>query len=198
MTADSDAELVRKCLLGETSAMRTLVERFQTDVYGLCVRLLHHSHDAEDVAQEVFIRVFRSLNRWDKERHLRPWILGITVNRCRTAMSRRGKRPETVDHLHETASEKPADDSQELTAEIRLAVEEMRPDYREVFVLFHERGQSYEEISAVIERPVGTIKTWLHRARTEILTRLRRRGLAPGADEPPKRERADATVPVRG
>lgn len=192
MTADSDAELVRKCLHGETAAMRCLVERFQTDVYGLCVRLLHHTHDAEDVAQEVFIRVFRSLNRWDSGRHLRPWILGITINRCRTAMSRRVKRPEPVDHLHETASQKPEDDSHELTAEIRLAVEEMRPDYREVFVLFHEHGQSYEDISAAIDRPVGTIKTWLHRARTEILTRLRRRGLVATPDK------TEANVPVRG
>lgn len=191
MTADSDAELVRLCLRGDAAAMRRLVERFQADVYGLCVRMLHHAQDAEDVAQEVFIRVFRSLNRWDSGRQLRPWILGITINRCRTAMSRRGRRPEPVDHLHETASQRPEDDSQELTAEIRLAVEEMRPDYREVFVLFHEHGQSYEDISAAVDRPVGTIKTWLHRARTEILTRLRRRGLVPDPDT------AESSVPSR-
>lgn len=189
MTADSDAELVRRCLLGESAAMRGLVERFQTDVYSVCVRLLRHSQDAEDVAQEVFIRVFRSLTRWDRTRQLRPWILGITINRCRTAMSKRVKRPELVDHLHETASDKPADDSHELTAAIRTAVDEMRADYREVFVLFHEHGQSYEEISAVVDRPVGTIKTWLHRARTEILTRLRRRGLVPADPQ---------TAPVTG
>jgi RNA polymerase sigma-70 factor (ECF subfamily) len=190
VTADTDVELVRRCLGGDATAMRCLVERFQTDVYGLCVRLLHHAQDAEDVAQEVFIRVFRSLNRWDSSRHLRPWILGIAINRCRTAMAKRVKRPETVDYLHETAGKDAEDDSQELTAAIRAAVDEMRADYREVFVLFHERGRSYEEISEAIDRPVGTIKTWLHRARTEILGRLRRHGLVPADDEPAKRVEA--------
>src|SRR6202000_1941452 len=125
--------------------------------------------DAEDVAQEVFIRVFRSLRRWDPARPLRPWVLGITVNRCRTALGRRAKGPELADYLHETADHRPDDDTLELTREIRTAVDSMRPDYQTVFVLFHEQGRSYEEIADVIGRPVGTIKTWLHRARVDLL-----------------------------
>ena len=76
------------------SLTRALVERFQGIVFGLSVRLLTHRHDAEDVTQEVFIRVFRSLRRWDRTRPLQPWILGIAVNRCRTWMARRARRPE--------------------------------------------------------------------------------------------------------
>ena len=60
--------------------------------YGLCVRLLNHRHDAEDVTQEVFLRVFRSLNRWDAVRPLKPWVMGIAVNRCRTWLSQRSRR----------------------------------------------------------------------------------------------------------
>ena len=111
-----EAALVRRCLRGEGEAIRTLVERFQAEVFGLCVRLLHHRQDAEDVAQEVFLRVFRSLRRWDGERPLKPWIMGITVNRCRTWMSQRARRPELVDYLHETASSQPADDGAEFFA----------------------------------------------------------------------------------
>ncbi|HZU38575.1 MAG TPA: sigma factor-like helix-turn-helix DNA-binding protein, partial [Gemmataceae bacterium] len=59
---------------------------------------------------------------------------------------------------------------------------ELRPEYREVFVLFHEQGQPYEDIAITLERPVGTIKTWLHRARAELYETLRRRGMV--ADEP--------------
>lgn len=175
MTAD--AELVSLCRAGDAGAMSALVERFQSDVYGLCYRLLRHGQDAEDVAQEVFLRVFRSLGRWDSGRPLRPWILGIAVNRCRTALSQRTKRPETVDYLQETAAAEPPDDSRELTAAIRGLVDTLRLDYREVFVLFHEQGQSYEEISEATGRPVGTIKTWLHRARAEIMKALQERGL---------------------
>jgi RNA polymerase sigma-70 factor (ECF subfamily) len=175
----SDAALVRRCLTGDPDAFRELVERFQTDVLAICTRLLGHRHDAEDVTQEVFLRIFRSLRRWDASRPLKPWILGITVNRCRTAMSRRAKGPELADYLHETADHRPEDDSSELTRELRAAVDALRADYRAVFVLFHEQGQAYEEIAEAIERPVGTVKTWLHRARVEVLERLRARGLVP-------------------
>src|SRR5947208_17101432 len=103
-----DVTLVRRCLRGEAVAIQTLVERFQSEVFGLCVRLLHHRHDAEDVTQEVFLRVFRSLRRWDANRPLKPWIMGIAVNRCRTWLAQRARRPESVDYLQDTATSPPA------------------------------------------------------------------------------------------
>jgi len=172
-----DALLVRRCLRGEAAAVQALVERFQAEVFGLCVRLLHHRQDAEDVTQEVFLRIFRSLRRWDSSRPLRPWIMGITVNRCRTCLTQRNKRPELVEYLHDTVVGPRADDVAELTREIQAALAELRWEYRAVFVLFHEQNQPYEEIAAALDKPVGTIKTWLHRARTEVLERLRRRGM---------------------
>jgi len=180
----ADAALVRRCLTHDPAACRELVERFQPDVFAVCQRLLSHSHDAEDVTQEVFLRVFRSLTRWDGERPLRPWVLGIAVNRCRTWIGRRATRPELADYLHETPDHRPPDDSIELRTEIRAAVDDLRVEYREVFVLFHEHGQNYEEIAQAVGRPVGTVKTWLHRARLLLLERLQTRGLLP-ADEVP-------------
>jgi len=182
--SSDDAALVRRCLAGQADAIQLLVEQFQTGVFGLCVRLLHHRQDAEDVTQEVFLRVFRSLHRWDASRPLKPWVMGIAVNRCRTWLSQRSRRPELVDYLHETAAMPPGDDAPELLQEIRLALDELRPDYRTVFVLFHEQGQPYEDIATAMDRPVGTIKTWLHRARMEILTYLRRRGMVPSEETP--------------
>lgn len=182
MNAD-DAKLVRRCLAGDGMAIGQLVSRFQGDVYGLCVRLLHHRQDAEDVAQEVFLRVFRSLEGWDPSRPLKPWVMSITVNRCRTHLAQRSRRPECVDFLQETVASPPADDSGELVREIRHALEGLRLEYRTVFVLFHEQGQGYEEIALALDRPVGTVKTWLHRARQELLDRLRKRGMLPPDEE---------------
>lgn len=169
--------LVQQCLNGDAKAITALVERFQGDVYGLCYRLLHHSQDAEDVTQEVFLRIFRSLHRWDQSRPLKPWIMAITVNRCRTWMGQRARIPESADYLHETVATKPTDDCAELLTELEGAMDNLREDYRSVFVMFHEQGLPYEEIAVALDRPVGTIKTWLHRARIQVLDRLRSRGM---------------------
>ena len=171
--------LVQRCLRSDPAAIRALVERFQAEVYGLCFRLLHHRHDAEDVAQEVFLRVFRSLARWDQTRPLKPWIMGIAVNRCRTWMSQRIRRPESVEYLQDCVAGPAADDSRELAAEIERAVRGLRMEYRTAFVLYHERAEPYEVIAEVLDRPVGTIKTWLHRARLQVLEHLRSCGMVP-------------------
>jgi RNA polymerase sigma factor (sigma-70 family) len=184
-----EASLVQRCLRGDASAIQALVERFQAEVFGLCVRLLHHRHDAEDVTQEVFLRVFRSLGRWDRSRPLKPWIMGIAVNRCRTWMSQRMRRPETVEYLQDTAAGPLADDSRELATEIERAVRGLRMEYRMAFVLYHERGHPYEEIAQVLRRPVGTIKTWLHRARLQVLEHLRGCGMVPQDFAPPEAAR---------
>ena len=179
-----DRELARRCLAHDAAAVRELIERFQADVFGLCVRLLRHRHDAEDVAQEVFLRITRSLHRWDTARPLRPWVLAITVNRCRTAMAKRAKRPPTADYLADLPDQEPPAGDGELAAAVAACVGELRAEYREVFVLFHETGRSYEEIAEITGRPVGTIKTWLHRARQMMLDKLKLRGLMPQEPQP--------------
>ena len=156
MTTD-DAILVRRCLTGNSDAIGQLVSRYNGDVYGLCVRLLNHRQDAEDVAQEVFLRVFRSLGGWDSSRPLRPWIMGITVNRCRTWLAGRKRRPELVDYLQDVVAAAAPDDSVELLSEIHAALAELRLDYRTVFLLFHEQGQPYEDIAQALGRQQGTI-----------------------------------------
>ena len=172
-----EASLVRRCLKGEPAAVEALVEQFQSSVYSLCARLLGHRHDAEDVTQEVFLRVFRSLRRWDSSRPLKPWIIGITVNRCRTMVGQRARRPELVDYLQDQIAAPAEDDSAELVREIRFALDDLRPEFREVFVLFHEHHQSYEEIARALHCPIGTVKTWLHRARAQLAEGLSRRGV---------------------
>ena len=176
---DDEPSLVKRCLAGDSASIRQLIARYESDVFGLSMRVLAHRQDAEDVTQETFVRVFRSLKRWDSARPLRPWILRIAFNRCRTWMSQRARRPELVDYLQETAGKEVPDDAAELAGEIQISLLALRPEFRSVFVMFHDQGMSYEEIAEVHERPVGTIKTWLHRTRMEVLNHLRKRGMVP-------------------
>ncbi|MGL4419026.1 MAG: RNA polymerase sigma factor, partial [Gemmataceae bacterium] len=107
MTDWTDAELVAACRREDPVALRSFVTRFQQDIHRLAWRLLRHHQDAEDVTQEVFVRAIRALHRWDGVRPLRPWVVAIAVNRCRTWLSQRPRRPELVDYLDSTAAERP-------------------------------------------------------------------------------------------
>ena len=158
--------------------MLDLVEQFQGRVYGLCYRMLGQRQDAEDAAQETFHRVLKNLARWDRERDFEPWLLAIAGNRCRTALSARMRRPVAqaiLDPLPDDAPDMQA--ALNLAEEVQLALERVREEYRRAFLLFHEQELSYAEIGAALEVPLGTVKTWVHRARRELIEHLSRRGV---------------------
>ncbi len=138
--------------------------------------MLGHRQDAEDVAQDALVRAVRNLQTWDSSRPIMPWLMTITANRCRTAIQRRGRRPTATDFPVEPVDGQPIE-SDEITEEVTLALEGLRDEYRECFVLFYQQELGCAEISEVMDCPVGTVKTWLHRARHELAEHLRRRGL---------------------
>ena len=173
--AGDDRKLVGRCLAGDGDALRTLVETYQGSVFGLCYRMVRHREDAEDITQEVMLRAVRHLRHWDGERPLRPWILTIAANRCRTHLAKQVRQPVTTDHLAQVADERPPEHDPDLAAELHLAIATLRPEYRMVVTLFHDQELPYDEISEIIGRPVGTVKTWLHRARAELARHLAQR-----------------------
>ena len=179
--ADDDAALVRGSLAGDERCMRALVERFQGMVFGLCYRMLGRREDAEDVAQEVFLRVFRSLHRWDAGRPFKPWLLTIAANRCRTVLSNRSRSPVASEFVEQSAVAAATTDD-DLAEELQLAIETLRDEYRTCFVLFYENELNCAQISEIMNCPPGTVKTWLHRARQKLADHLRRRGVVPDAD----------------
>lgn len=176
--AMDDRALVEALRRGEPQAARLLIERYQQVVFGLCLRMLRHRQDAEDVAQETFLRALRGVKGFDGDRPLRPWLLGIAANRCRTALSRRPRRPILVESAEDCVDHRPTlGDPDDLAGELARAVARLRPEYQMVFALFHDQGLPYDEIARALARPVGTIKTWLHRARAELAEDLTRRGV---------------------
>ena len=175
-----DPALVESLRSGDPQAPRLLIERYQGVVFGLCYRMMNHQQDAEDVTQETFIRALRAMAGFDASRPIRPWLLEIAANRCRTALVRRGRRPPltSVEPDEDCVDPRagPADPD-DLAGELERALKGLRPEYRLVFVLFHEQNLSYDEIARAVSRPVGTVKTWLHRARAQLAEYLSRRGV---------------------
>jgi RNA polymerase sigma-70 factor (ECF subfamily) len=175
--------LVGQCLAGDQSAMLALVERFRGQVFGLCYRMLGHRQDAEDAAQETFVRVLKNLHRWDPTRAFEPWLLAIAGNRCRTALAARKRRPAAEAAVELVADDAPDEGSaRQLAEEVQLALGRLRDEYRQAFLLFHQHELSYAEIAEAMKIPLGTVKTWVHRARRELIDALRQRGAIPGGN----------------
>lgn len=174
-----DVAIVNACLAGDSEACRAFVRQYQAVVFGVCFRMLGHREDAEDVAQEVFLRAFRKLHQWDANRPLAPWLLTIASNRCRTALSRRSQRFVSSEFVDEIRDPIATGGRSEVGEELQLALERLREDYRLCFVLYHENELSLAEISEIIGSPEGTVKTWLYRARKELAEHLQRRGVVP-------------------
>ena len=175
--------LVTASLAGDDLALRSLVERFRARVFGLCYRMLGHRQDAEDAAQESLVRAVRGLRGWDDSREFAPWLLTIAANRCRTRLAARAKRRATgldVDGLVDPKSDRLT--ARQTAEEVSAALDVLRDDHRRAFMSFHVDGRSYAEIADVLGVPVGTIKTWVHRARREMAARLRERGVVEGQD----------------
>jgi len=174
-----DRRIAARCLAGEQLAMRELVDRHQLMVLRLAQRMMGSRHDAEDVVQETFVRALKSLSRWDQMRRLEPWLLAIAANRCRTALGRRKVAPCDTQLLSDALPAKHDTRTSlgHLDEEVNLALDGMRDDHRQAFELFHREELAYAEIAEVLSVPVGTVKTWVHRARREVAATLIRRGV---------------------
>jgi RNA polymerase sigma-70 factor, ECF subfamily len=179
--SESPHLLVRRYLESDPAAFSGLVQRYQDLVFRLCYRMLGHRQDAEDATQETFTRMARSLHGWDEQRPLEPWLLKIAGNRCRTLLSRRRRHYSLCD-----AAEPPCDvadqrqAARQLDEELQRALATMRPEHRDAFLLFHHGELSYGEIAERLGCPLGTVKTWVHRARTELISQLRQRDVLEG------------------
>ncbi|MEZ6107656.1 MAG: sigma-70 family RNA polymerase sigma factor [Pirellulaceae bacterium] len=121
--------------------------------------------------------MFKSLERWDDTRPFEPWLLAIAGNRCRTRLARRASTPRCVTlEESDVAQSYDSDQARQIDEEVRLALCEVTPRYRQAFLGFREHGLSYAQIAEWLEVPLGTVKTWVRRARIQLMDRLKARG----------------------
>ena len=153
-------------------AFELVVECFQNKVFRLCCSLLFNEALAEDAAQDVFLRVWRALPAYRGESSVSTWIYSIARNTCMTRLRRETARP-TVPLAEATQA---SEERQPGEPDIRGMIARLPEKYRQVLLLFYFEEKSYEEVAAMLNLPMGTVKTHLHRARKELAAALQSGG----------------------
>lgn len=184
--SDDLAPLVERSRQGDMEAFGALVAETETYVYNLAYRILGNAQEAEDMTQDVFVRVWRALPEFRADSKFTTWLYRIVVN---TSLNRRRQlraelqtvdRDDALDGLALPREASGADPSaaaidRETIAALWAAVERLSAKYRLVIALFYQEGLSYEEIAELLALPLGTVKSHLSRARRALAKVLRTR-----------------------
>lgn len=184
-TLDPDSSLVERCLRGDETAWEEMVRTHTRRVYGLCYRFTSSDSEAQDLTQEVFLRVYRSLKSFrSTEGSLATWLTRVTRNLL-IDHYRRTRQDRVTDSIEEQlpvleesmpASARPDGmvAGREASEILRAALQKLSPELRESVILRDLEGMEYREISTVLKIPEGTVKSRLNRGRTELAKVLRK------------------------
>ena len=184
---------------GELGSFNTLVDAFQRQVFNVCYRTLGNSEDAADATQDAFLSAFRGLKSFNgSAAGLRGWLLRIAVNACYDQLRRRQRRPaDSLDVLSASDAEQgtpsaaerlpdPGPDPEQLSLSaesartIQHAIDGLPPDQRLTVILCDVQGMSYDEAAQIMSVELGTVKSRLSRARSQLRTVLAEKGELPG------------------
>lgn len=180
----SEGDLVRAFREGDREAFARLVGLHERSVVGLALRLTGSLDEARDLAQEAFVRAWIHRERFDASRPFAPWVLAIVrrlgVDRLRRrARWQEGALPETLPAPQGAAKVEAGVVGEERSLALERALATLRPHYRAVIELHHLQGRPVAEIAEILDRPPGTVMTWLYRARAALRDRLEAEGISP-------------------
>jgi RNA polymerase sigma-70 factor (ECF subfamily) len=186
------AMLVRRCVAGDAGAWEEIVQRYHRRIYNICYRFAGSAEDAQDLTQDVFIKMYRTLKSYELERGaFMTWVTTITRNLLvdhfrKTKQERMTDSLDTVPSEHEDAmplSEQIADKAQppdlrvqsrEIGNTVHVALQKLSPELREAVILRDLQDMDYKEIAAVLKVPEGTVKSRINRGRAELARLLQR------------------------
>ncbi len=165
----SDDDIIKRCINGEEEFFETLISRYKNLVYSIILKMINDAEEANDLAQEVFIKVYRNLDKYSNEFKLSTWITRITTNHI--IDYRRKKKCETVpidDVVYDTGTND-SPESEYIKKEQKLNLERLVGELPEMYkipiVLYHQKGLTYQEIADVTNQSLSKVKNRIFRGR---------------------------------
>jgi RNA polymerase sigma-70 factor, ECF subfamily len=174
--SELESEWLSRALRGDHEAFSRLVETYQNPVYNLCYRMLGNANDAEDAAQETFLRAYNGLKRYDRQRSFSTWLLSIAAHYCIDQIRRRRFTIMSFEELpqFDPPDQGPGPESylvrKQKQRQVQALLENLTPQDRAAVVLRYWYDLSYEEIGESLSLTVSAVKSRLHRARRELAT----------------------------
>jgi RNA polymerase sigma-70 factor (ECF subfamily) len=170
----SDQELIKKVLSGEDAQYGQLVKRYQKAVYSIAKRYLRNHDDADEVAQETFLRAYFSLKTYNSRYRFYTWLLRITINLCHDALKKQQRYVPLDENKESDAMNDPLEQTvqNDSCTRIRSEIDELPKEQREVILLRVNSDLSYEEIGNILNIPQGTVMSRLFRGRKALAERL--------------------------
>ncbi len=181
--SSEDIEIVNQCLAGDVNAFEVLIERYKKAVYNTAYRMMGNREEAEDVSQEAFIRMYKSLSKYNPEYKFITWALKVTTNLCLDALRKRKGETVPIDEGFDIKDGKDTPEEEYIRKEnqklVQDAIMKLPGKYREFLILFHHRNLSYQEIMDITGESLTIVKNRLYRARQmlkeELLSREKER-----------------------
>lgn len=175
-----DVHLIEQTLTGDSAAFGELVRRYQDRLYNMVAHTIGCPVEAEDVVQDTFVQAYTKLASFRQDSLFYTWLYRIAVN---SAISRRRKKRPTlsVDHQQEVMGSEPVDsgespgdrlEREERAHQVHAALDQLNDQHRAILVLREIEGFCYEEIADILEMPIGTVRSRLHRARSQLRDQL--------------------------
>jgi RNA polymerase sigma-70 factor, ECF subfamily len=182
-TSADEAELIRAAQAGESKAFGEIVRRYQRAIYRVAYGFTRVPADADDLAQETFVRAYQAIGRFRVGEPLYPWLARIAANLALSLLRSRKRKPETpLEPLVEAGRQWGVEEDpgrqaidRESRAHLNQALSELKPEHQAVLILRGVEDLSYEEIARTLNVPLGTVMSRLSRARAELKTRLEKR-----------------------
>lgn len=180
-----DVQLIKRCKKNEKAAYVELFKHYERYLYKLCYSYVQNEQDALDIAQEIYIKVFNNIQRFDEKMPFHPWIRTIAVNTClnfkraikinAVSLNAKDEEDRTLEDVVASSCDVEAEiENNDLGMLIRHNLDSLSPKHRMVIILRYYEGLSYDEISAVLKEPLGTVKTDIYRARNALKDKLKR------------------------